>query len=60
MGLSARYRFALGTSSWRMRSSLQVDPGIAVGAGPADSVGGFHLGFSLTLRGLESMTPPQK
>jgi hypothetical protein len=60
MGLSAGYSFALGASSWRMRSSLQFDPGISVNGGPDDNVGGFHFGFSLTLRGLESMTPSQK
>lgn len=59
-GLSAGYTFSLNKASWRMRSSLQFDPGIAVGAGPDDGVGGFHLGFSFTLRGLESMTPSQK
>lgn len=60
IGLSAGYTFSLNKASWRMRSSLQFDPGIAVGEGPDDSVGGFHLGFAFTLRGLESMTPSQK
>lgn len=60
MGLTVGYSRAIGASSWRMRSSLQFDPGISINGGPNDSGSGLHLGFSLTLRGLESMTPSQK
>ena len=53
-GLSAGYTFSLAKGNWRIRSGFEVNPGIGTSGGPDDSIGGWHVGFSFTLRGTES------
>jgi hypothetical protein len=50
VGLSAGYTFTLSKGTWRLRSALDMQPGILVNGGPNDSLSGFYAGFHFTMR----------